>query len=606
MNNLLEQAKSLKLNKKEIWVMERRPLNILVEEMPEQTEPEILLCFSLTEGHLVGALVIAPDVSKQEVIEWALGCILTPMEGKPQRPGTINLTGGTISYLKDSLEQLGIQVSASALPHPIMQDIVDSMEQNLANGLPPYLGESDVDSETAAEFFSAAAAYYKLKPWKLFEYEMPIKVEISQKKKVSYWAIVMGINGDTMGLSLYRSLDDLKDLFDAENEEEAYMIMKNRWTLGFSYESIDEIGVVAYDECLSNHWALAGESAYPSVILMNPKDKEFLNRPDKKELINLITVMRSLIDFFKAHKKEVKDEEEISEVRKVEVLGKEINVSITFPAPEFFNENEEEEEEFPFVLMSEKGAEALSEESRAMDLVYQAWEEGSKSKRVKLAKQALVLSPDCADAYLILAQDATRDYKERETYIKQAVQAGERMIGEKEFKELEGNFWFALETRPYMRARVELAGLRMMQGDFDQAILDYQDMLRLNTNDNVGNRYPLWSLLLQTNRNDELKKSLTKYKGEYTAFYLYADALLNFRLSGESKKANIVLIQAIAANKYVVDYLLERKPLRASSSAYYSAGDEDEALLVAELYLEPWKSTEGAVAWLKKHSINLK
>ena len=43
---------------------------------------------------------------------------------------------------------------------------------------------------------------------------------------------------------------------------------------------------------------------------------------------------------------------------------------------------------------------------RAEDLIYEAWEV-TGPRRTKLARQALELSPDCADAYVLLAQAAS-------------------------------------------------------------------------------------------------------------------------------------------------------------------------------------------------------
>jgi len=91
----------------------------------------------------------------------------------------------------------------------------------------------------------------------------------------------------------------------------------------------------------------------------------------------------------------------------------------------------------------------------AQDLVYEAWE-SSPRRRIALARQALALSPDCADALNILAE-AERSPEARRRYYEEAVRAGERAIGAEAFEELTGHFWGVLETRPYMRARAGLA-----------------------------------------------------------------------------------------------------------------------------------------------------
>ena len=73
-----------------------------------------------------------------------------------------------------------------------------------------------------------------------------------------------------------------------------------------------------------------------------------------------------------------------------------------------------------------------------------------------LAREALALWPDCADAYVLLAQAASSLEEAREL-LEQGVAAGERALGRSVFVEDAGDFWLIFETRPYMRARAALA-----------------------------------------------------------------------------------------------------------------------------------------------------
>jgi hypothetical protein len=93
---------------------------------------------------------------------------------------------------------------------------------------------------------------------------------------------------------------------------------------------------------------------------------------------------------------------------------------------------------------------------RAQELVYEAYEAKQRCKRVRLAREALEISPDCADAYVLLAEEA-RSIDEARDFYAQGVQAGERALGPDEFEESVGMFWGMHETRGYMRAREGLA-----------------------------------------------------------------------------------------------------------------------------------------------------
>jgi len=84
--------------------------------------------------------------------------------------------------------------------------------------------------------------------------------------------------------------------------------------------------------------------------------------------------------------------------------------------------------------------------------MYEAWD-ASGAQRVKLARKALEISPDCADAYVLLAEETAENLAEKRELYEQGVAAGERALGERMFKEEAGSFWGILQTRPYMRAR---------------------------------------------------------------------------------------------------------------------------------------------------------
>jgi hypothetical protein len=91
----------------------------------------------------------------------------------------------------------------------------------------------------------------------------------------------------------------------------------------------------------------------------------------------------------------------------------------------------------------------------AQEMMYDAWE-ASGAARVALARAALDISPLCADAYVLLAEEDARSQPDALALYRQGVEAGERALGN-EFEELSGHFWGFLQTRPYMRARAGLA-----------------------------------------------------------------------------------------------------------------------------------------------------
>src|SRR3954469_15225605 len=170
---------------------------------------------------------------------------------------------------------------------------------------------------------------------------------------------------------------------------------------------------------------------------------------------------------------------------------------------------------------------------KAHEILLHAYQEPDEQRRVRLAREALALCPDCADAYVLLAEHARRR-KEALALYEQGVAAGERALGPEFFRNEVGHFWGILETRPYMRARLGLAHALWTAGRREEAVRHLEDMLRLNPNDNQGVRYTLAGFLLFLDRDDDLARLLRQYPDEDSAAWAYTKALLAFRTQGDT------------------------------------------------------------------------
>ena len=237
--------------------------------------------------------------------------------------------------------------------------------------------------------------------------------------------------------------------------------------------------------------------------------------------------------------------------------------------------------------------------NRARELVYDAWETPTKRQRVKLAREALKICPDCADAYVILAEDTARNDKEAQKFYQAGIDAGERALGPKFFQDEVGYFWGILETRPYMRARVGLAQCLCRMGKHQEAVEHYWDMLKLNPNDNQGIRYLLAAcLLVDLGDIESLLKLLRGYAGDISASWLYTWALVTFIDRGDCLEAGRRLKRALKQNPHVVPYLLFERRLPKKLPQYIGIGDEKEAVVYCAEFGSAWYKTKGAIAWL--------
>jgi tetratricopeptide (TPR) repeat protein len=234
---------------------------------------------------------------------------------------------------------------------------------------------------------------------------------------------------------------------------------------------------------------------------------------------------------------------------------------------------------------------------KAQDVAYQAFAARGRL-RVKLAREALALSHDCADAYVILAEQTGDLAQAREIYA-QGVAAGERALGPQIFTAEVGRFWGLVTTRPYMRARFGLAQCLETIGQIDEAIGHYRELLRLNPDDNQGVRYSLLTALLARSRDDDAGALLSQFRDDPSALWRFGHALWMFRREGDSPAARESLGQALRANRHVRKYLAGKEPLPETDPPSSAFGSEEEAIIFARALSGVWRATRGAREWLR-------
>lgn len=244
--------------------------------------------------------------------------------------------------------------------------------------------------------------------------------------------------------------------------------------------------------------------------------------------------------------------------------------------------------------LSEAEAEALD---AAQERIYEAADARTAKARAALARQALALSPYCADAHVILAGGEKPDSDKALAHWQAGVAAGKAALG-RDFDGYLGEFWGFLETRPYMRSLFGLAWALWLRGERNDAIANLQAMLVLNPNDNQGVRYILAAWLIETDGDAALEALLKAYKGDDMAVWSWTKALASFRRRGNLAASRTALRKATASNAFVAAYLLGERPLPKSKPMFLSPGQADEAAYYAQQFGQGWRSSNGALEWL--------
>ncbi|MEO6095562.1 MAG: hypothetical protein ABIW76_07750 [Fibrobacteria bacterium] len=244
---------------------------------------------------------------------------------------------------------------------------------------------------------------------------------------------------------------------------------------------------------------------------------------------------------------------------------------------------------------------ALDPLDEAQSLIYEAWN-SEGSEKIGLARRALDLSKDCADAYLILAEEEAKTQEAALGLYRKALEAGKRALDPVLFTDSAGKFWEIMETRPYMRARLGLAECLWDLGKKDEALEHLRVLMGLNPKDDQGVRYILLQCLLESGADEELGTLLDRYGKDTSPEVRYTHALWMFRREGPGQAANALLKEAVKANRHVPGYLMGKQRLskRVPEAAHEGSAEEAEAYATGAF--DTWHRTLGALDWLASRS----
>jgi tetratricopeptide (TPR) repeat protein len=240
---------------------------------------------------------------------------------------------------------------------------------------------------------------------------------------------------------------------------------------------------------------------------------------------------------------------------------------------------------------------ALSPQETAMDLIYEAWECNSQIKTIKLAEKALKIDKNCADAYNILAEVKAKTPMESLEYYAKGIEVGKISLGDS-FNKFKGHFWGFHETRPFMRSLAGYSEVLWFLNERSKSIEVSQEMLQLNPNDNQGIRYQLIIRLLILNRLLDAEKLYNEYNDDYSTYWLYSRAYLNFSKRSKKPSADKALKEALEFNPYVPLYLFGLKDMPENLPQFVGIGDENEAISYVDTAMELWAKNKKAAIWL--------
>ncbi len=574
----------------------------------------------------------APDIEALTSLLWQT--MLKPdreLRQPPHRPQTILCDQeALVGPLSAPLSEIGVEVqyeAASELLDQIAAMVEDEFGED--SDRPGLLSIPDSSPELLGRLFEAAAEAYRQEPWIYLSTEQPVKFAMPALQKYGY-AQLMGNSAIEYGLLLYWNWEDLERSY-LNTGDPRPTLPKTGWT-SFSYATADLMSPDDLEAIKTYHWPVADAEAYPLPLVIF---EDHVERPDAATLQVITSLLRTLPEFVQRLELDFQGDYlpltmELPTVPDDEAL----HISLQYPAGQlrreafpamlqlgdeeldFEDEDEvfgEESEQSEFENLSDSEDENLADWKdspmaqrnpslvKAMGLVYEAWDELNPSRGIQLVRQALEISPDCAEAYVFLAEELAVNVGQALKFYQKGIEAGERSLGPAFFDEYAGTFWEHVEARPYLRARAGLSRTIWELGRRAETLDHCQELLRLDADDNLSCRYAILLIFLEMGRWDEAYHFAAN-REDVTETWLYTTALLEFQQNGDSSEAQNKLRQAIQANPHTPDYLTGRKRLPVDMPEVVRPGRKSGALEYVATFAPYWRQTAGAIDWLRKHA----
>jgi len=231
------------------------------------------------------------------------------------------------------------------------------------------------------------------------------------------------------------------------------------------------------------------------------------------------------------------------------------------------------------------------------------YEESEMNEAERVFRAVLAQMPDHLDAlhHLALVLSERNLVDEARDIWGQSVRIGRKTFPQ-DF-EIDGDLleWGWLENRPFLRCLHGLALARYEEGETEEALKLFQELLSLNPNDNQGVRAMAVEALFKLGRFEDALKIAKKYPNDIMPETLYGRALALFKL-GRQQEATVALQEAIEYLPLVGKELLKTKHRlpRTARPDRVSVGGADEAYYYWEQSGRFWEEDAEALEWLRE------
>jgi tetratricopeptide (TPR) repeat protein len=471
---------------------------------------------------------------------------------------------------------------------PELRRVFGAFRERIAgSALPGYLSVPGVTPEAVESFARAAARFFEAAPWRLFGTADMVEVEVRTEAADApgiVWLSLLGKLSEKAVIAFEERASDDAETYEDEGdgirrEPEAGSGSRLPWVLPFLPPA--QVPLDDLELWKRRGFPLARPEAYP--ILLRPREVGHVDTIERPEAGRL-ACFEGMLELLASVTEQEIDRGKIE--REVATAAGPLRLILRVDGLPL------DEEEVLEIAGSDPDPRV-----RAENLLTRV--EGSSRRSMLLARRALGIWPDCAEAYVVLG-DCIQEREAAVSLYLQGEAAGRRALGEELLRTEAGRLGEVPDATWYLTVLLRLGETLRELDLHEEAVLPLRELLRLDVLDGRKARYLLVDSLLHLDRGEELDKLFGSYR-DVSAFWTWPQALLAFRREGDSAAARDLLQVALKGNRLVPRALLEPAPVPAGDfplPRILPAGSREEALFYAARGHALWAATPGALPWL--------
>lgn len=293
--------------------------------------PYVVLAVSPT-GRVISSDVVEGVPTPDQVLNTIAKAMRRPAlgGGGKRRPAVIYMDDkALIELLAPRLHKVGVRCEYRYTLREVEEALL-SMEQFMTRRepIPGLLKSPGVTPFLVKGLFEAAGFFYREAPWRWIDDSCPIEVCYPLDGRLRY-AVVMGHGGETYGLAVYDSPDELREVYSGVLPDE--LIGRMRWS-SLLFGEVVEVPFDDLDDMERYEWPVAGELAYPIPLRVTRSGRPA--RPGKSGLLWFEAALLAVPTFVQEYMQADKGfSRPVEATLTVAMADGEDNVHLRYPVP---------------------------------------------------------------------------------------------------------------------------------------------------------------------------------------------------------------------------------------------------------------------------------